>query len=189
MKPPYRPAGTSLNPLHVAEGCQPFFRGRPVGSFRGLNPLHVAEGCQPKRCASISVGNWVSIRCMSRKAVSQVTLALGEATGVSIRCMSRKAVSPYSWCINRSSHPCLNPLHVAEGCQPLLMVHQPFVAPLSQSAACRGRLSASCAGTPLSRGICKPNFQHGSQIFGVKIEQITNLLAVSLHFNHNIIEL
>src|SRR5579885_773318 len=93
MKPPYRPAGTSLNPLHVAEGCQPFFRGRPVGSFRGLNPLHVAEGCQPKRCASISVGNWVSIRCMSRKAVSQVTLALGEATGVSIRCMSRKAVS------------------------------------------------------------------------------------------------
>src|SRR5579885_2455120 len=42
------PAMASLNPLHVAEGCQPDLdNNRHRFGGGGLNPLHVAEGCQP----------------------------------------------------------------------------------------------------------------------------------------------
>ncbi|GEM_PF-3177280 len=167
-----------LNPLHVAEGCQPC----AVGALRSIVESQSAA-CRGRLSAALSLAEvrhaGVSIRCMSRKAVSLLEYCRMNPAWVSIRCMSRKAVSPYARAADGGPvEPGLNPLHVAEGCQPqgahrahgrrsvsIRCMSRKAVSQTrmmsaasrkeSQSAACRGRLSAqkSCAprGTGLSQ--------------------------------------
>src|SRR5579885_401739 len=137
----HRFGGGGLNPLHVAEGCQP---GEIVAYWclvTGLNPLHVAEGCQPHSVSTQFCG-CVSIRCMSRKAVSRPsTPRTARLVRYSIRCMSRKAVSRFfedaQWARLEVSIRCMSRKAVSPK-----DVHLFLWATGSQSAACRGRLSA-----------------------------------------------
>src|SRR5579885_1882063 len=118
-----------LNPLLVAEGCQPRRDSSLMRTASSLNPLHVAEGCQPQTGFLVPPGCWhcrehcqqpgVSIRCMSRKAVS---LAFSNGTNVlrsqSAACRGRLSALASLLVAATPAMASLNPLHVAEGCQP-----------------------------------------------------------------------
>src|SRR5579885_2754071 len=91
------------------------FEHRTEKSLWRLNPLHVAEGCQPCAVGALrSIVESQSAACRGRLSAA-LSLAEVRHAGVSIRCMSRKAVSLLEYCHEPGLG--LNPLHVAEGCQ------------------------------------------------------------------------
>ncbi len=120
----------------------------PKGDNLRVYPRRVSIRCMSRKAVSRLLGRlWrrarlVSIRCMSRKAVSPGATIIADPVLVSIRCMSRKAVSLIVMSVRglpRVSIRCMSRKAVSPNAIRVPRLAMPH---MSQSAACRGRLSA-----------------------------------------------